>query len=398
MDMMFFRELIFGILILAYCQNVWAQAPVSLPSSGKHHSALSSGSPSHASFQELENCVSKIQQLHRHYEESGERLDEVKGEADQNVRDSLWMVLKEDMEQRNREQIALFSEIENELPEEFESLKNAAAYNRQIMETRGREIPEWEDYGRLEDYLDIGKENLRAFTDEHLAEAGRDYFGNQTGAGLSGALLSDDYGDYLGLHPRGLKAKADPGLNKHDPGRLSGRKPDISKVPKKNFRLIEKNRLKGSPLKERLTAGMAVNSLDAIQEGFNLNFHAGFRITHQVSLLAGPTWKKVWQNDGLSGKPAKEGAGIQTGARFSLSQWLGQASWERNRVEINYPSGAPVENYRGTVNYLLIGLGRTMTLRDKWNAVIMGIYDVGFQNDRRLHNSPFLLRMGIEFN
>ncbi len=391
---MFFKKFVFLCLGMVYGQNVYTQVGTNLPSFSNQPPIVLPGANDQPGFGELENCIDIIRKLNHNYTASEEKLNRLNQETDPAKRDSLWKVLKEEVVQVNNEQINLFSEMDQVLPEEFESLKNAAAYNGKILQIHGKEIPEWQDIGRMEYYLDNGKENLKNFTDFHLAESGKDYFGDQNGRNLSGMLLSEDYGEFLNLNEKTL-----PGGERQEAARLNDLKTGSSQaVDKKKFKVIEKNKFKGIPLKNRLTAGIAINSLESLTEGFNLNFHGGFHITHQFTLFSGPTLKKDWNNTSILLRPEKEGIGIQTGGRFTYSKWLGQAAWERNKVNISYPSGAPRESYHGITNSLLIGLGRKIPLKEKWNAVITGVYDLGFQHDRRLHNSPFLLRMGVEFN
>jgi len=93
-----------------------------------------------------------------------------------------------------------------------------------------------------------------------------------------------------------------------------------------------------------------------------------------------------------------EGNGFHTSLRFTKNLWFVQGMMEWNRITVAYEKTNLNRDFEGQVFNGLVGLGRKVTVTKKINGIFLGLFDPTFKDNKRLHSSQFMLRMGFEVN
>jgi len=375
---------------------------------------------SSADYPEL---LKEIKSIKQEYSSLNELLDSLEVDTmDSSKVDRTLMEVKSRITDQIEDQLNLLEKLDGEILPEIGEGNYILQALKQFYAQSASRIENFDSPEELKVYLDNAEENLKAFSNNHISQLGKDkleeYLQKEAGNSLPSGSL-DLYGhglDQLDNVSNELKEElsdkavetgqreitkhvGEQGNLKETLNYVATRSQGFNKDPRDLFSKVEnqsffgENELKDKPLKERCLFGITANSLDAFGEGINANLIIGYRLTQYLTMLTGPNWKKEWKpSEDLS----KEGHGVQFSLQYqSKGRWLGQIAVEHNYVHARYPDIQSQKNNKGFSTYPMLGAGKVVGLTKKFKSIIMGLWDPLYTASARLHSSAFLLRVGL---
>lgn len=166
-----------------------------------------------------------------------------------------------------------------------------------------------------------------------------------------------------------------------------------SELNKKKKELFEPNKLKGEPFIHRIGVNLWYDPLTSFGEGLLLDYGLMYSFTQQVTLLAGGTWKKQFDEEE---DLRREGMGEFTGLRFNKGNWFAQGTVNRNRVVVTNPTGYESMDFDGKAWATSFAVGRTIPMGNTIQSVVIGSVDPFFDKKSSLYKSRVQLKIGFE--